>query len=146
MNFHQRKVYFKWGWNTSLFDINSVVFHFDDFNYGRRSQPYFFKQLQLSWVFFITYNKMKKIYSTLSKQFQHSIVVIGNDCTGSCKFNYHTSTTAQVQLRWKVIVLLILMEFMIITVYKLSFHTNQWKELVCWKYVFCWGSFDGICI
>ena len=26
-------------------------------------------------------------------------VVIGNDCTGSCKFNYHTTTTAQVQLR-----------------------------------------------
>ena len=26
-----------------------------------------------------------------------------------------------------------LMEFMIITVYKLSFHINQWKELVCWK-------------
>ena len=26
----------------SPFDINSVVFHFDDFNYGRRSQPYFF--------------------------------------------------------------------------------------------------------
>ena len=23
----------------SPFDINSVVFHFDDFNYGRRSQP-----------------------------------------------------------------------------------------------------------
>jgi hypothetical protein len=38
------------------------------------------------------------------------------------------------------------MEFMIITVYKLSFHINQWKELVCWKYVFCWGSLDGICI
>ena len=36
------KVYFKWGWNKSPFDINSVVFHFDDFNYGRRSQPYFF--------------------------------------------------------------------------------------------------------
>ena len=35
-------VYFKWGWNKSPFDINSVVFHFDDFNYGRRSQPYFF--------------------------------------------------------------------------------------------------------
>jgi hypothetical protein len=33
------KVYFKWGWNKSPFDINSVVFHFDDFNYGRRSQP-----------------------------------------------------------------------------------------------------------
>ena len=43
------------------------------------------------------------------------------------KFNYNTTTTAQVQLRWKVIVLLILMEFMIITVYKLSFHINQWK-------------------
>jgi hypothetical protein len=32
------KVYFKWGWNKSPFDINSVVFHFDDSNYGRR--PY----------------------------------------------------------------------------------------------------------
>jgi hypothetical protein len=63
-----------------------------------------------------------------------------------CKFNYHTTTTDQVQLRWKVIVLLILMEFMIITVYKLSFHINQWQELVCWKYVFCWGSLYGICI
>jgi hypothetical protein len=31
--------------------------------------------------------------------------VISNDCKGSCKFNYHTTTTAQVQLRWKVIVL-----------------------------------------
>jgi hypothetical protein len=67
--------------------------------------------------------------------------IIGNDCAGSCKFNYHTTTAAQVQLRWKVIVLLILIELMIITVYKLSFHINQWKELVCWKYVFCWGSF-----
>ena len=46
---------------------------------------------------------------------------------GSCKFNYHTTTTAQVQLRWKVFVLLILMECMTITVYKLSFHINQWK-------------------
>ena len=36
------KVYFKWGWNKSPFDINSVVFHVDDFNYGRRSQPFFF--------------------------------------------------------------------------------------------------------
>jgi hypothetical protein len=71
---------------------------------------------------------------------------LSGDCTGSCKFNYHTTTTAQVQLRWKVIVLLILMQFMIITVHKLSFHSNQWKELVCWKFVFCWGSLDGICI
>ena len=35
------KVYFKSDSNTSSFDINSVVFHFDDFNYGRRSQPFF---------------------------------------------------------------------------------------------------------
>jgi hypothetical protein len=28
--------------NKPPFDINSVVFHFDDLNYGRRSQPYFF--------------------------------------------------------------------------------------------------------
>jgi hypothetical protein len=36
------KVYFKWVWNKSPFDINSVVFNVDDFNYGRRSQPYLF--------------------------------------------------------------------------------------------------------
>ena len=29
------KVYLKWGWNKSPFYIISVVFHFDDFNYGR---------------------------------------------------------------------------------------------------------------
>ena len=45
------KVYFKWGWTKSPFDINSVVFHFDDFNYGRRSQPYFFNNCN-SAVFF----------------------------------------------------------------------------------------------
>ena len=36
------EVHSKWGWNNSPFDIKSVVFHFDDFNYGRRSQPYLF--------------------------------------------------------------------------------------------------------
>jgi hypothetical protein len=36
------KVYFKWGWNKSPFDINSVVFHFDDFNYGRQIATIFF--------------------------------------------------------------------------------------------------------
>jgi len=36
------KVYFKWGWNKSPFDIISVVFHFDDFNYGRRNTTIFF--------------------------------------------------------------------------------------------------------
>ena len=37
----------------SPFDINSVVFHFDDFNYGRRSQPYFL--LTRLFFFFINY-------------------------------------------------------------------------------------------
>jgi histidinol phosphatase-like enzyme len=36
------KVYFKRGWNKSPFDINSVVFHFDDLNYGRRITTIFF--------------------------------------------------------------------------------------------------------
>jgi hypothetical protein len=92
---------------------------------GRRSQPYLLLTIATQMFFFIAYNKVKKIYSTLPEQFQHSIMVIGNDRTGSCKFNYHRTTTVQVKLRWKVIVLLILMEFMIITVYKLSFHINQ---------------------
>ena len=48
------KVYFKYGWNMSPLDINSVVFHFDDFNYGRRSQPYFIN----NWVIF---QKMKTL-------------------------------------------------------------------------------------
>ena len=40
----------------SSFDINLVVFHFDDFNYRRRSQPYFFLTIatQLGF-FFINY-------------------------------------------------------------------------------------------
>ena len=41
------KVYFKWGWNKSPFDINSVVFHFDGSNYGRRSQPYCFDWIKI---------------------------------------------------------------------------------------------------
>jgi hypothetical protein len=43
--------------------FDSVVFHFDDFNYGRRSQPYFFLTIQTQLVFFIPYNKMKKCIS-----------------------------------------------------------------------------------
>jgi hypothetical protein len=39
----------------SPFDINSVVFHFDDFNYGRRSQPYFFLTIATRLFFFINY-------------------------------------------------------------------------------------------
>jgi hypothetical protein len=50
--------------------------------------------------------------------------------------SYHTLTRF-------IIVLLILMEFMIITVYKISFHINQWTELVCWQSVFCWGSLEN---
>jgi hypothetical protein len=55
------------------FDINSVVFHFDDFNYGRRSQPYFFLTIATQLFFLIAYNKMKQICITLSEQFQHAI-------------------------------------------------------------------------
>jgi hypothetical protein len=39
----------------SPFDINSVVFHFDDFNYGRQSQPYFFLSIATQLFFFINY-------------------------------------------------------------------------------------------
>ena len=39
----------------SPFDINSVVFHFDDFNYGRRSQPYFFITIATQLFLFINY-------------------------------------------------------------------------------------------
>jgi hypothetical protein len=46
------KVYFKWCWNKWPFDINSLVFHFDDFNYGRRSQPYFFLAIATQLFFF----------------------------------------------------------------------------------------------
>jgi hypothetical protein len=50
----------------SPFDINSVVFHFDDFNYGRRSQPYLFLTIATQLFFFIAYNKMKiYIYHTV---------------------------------------------------------------------------------
>ena len=55
----------------SLFDINSVVFHFDNFNYGRRSQPYLFLTIATQLVFF--HNKNEKTYITLLEQFQHSI-------------------------------------------------------------------------
>ena len=72
--------------------------------------------------------------------------MIANDCTGtcSCKFNYHTTTPAQVQLRWKITVLLILMEFMIITVTFFSYQSMTRIGLL--KVCFCWGSLDGICI
>jgi hypothetical protein len=40
---------------TSPFDIKSVVFHFDDFNYGRQSQPYFFLSIATQRFFSIDY-------------------------------------------------------------------------------------------
>jgi hypothetical protein len=49
--------YFKWGWNKTPFDINSVVFHFDDFNYGRWSQPYCF-WLDYNYSCIIMYNNL----------------------------------------------------------------------------------------
>ena len=39
----------------SPFDINSVVFHFDAFNYGRRSQPYLFLTIATHLFFSINY-------------------------------------------------------------------------------------------
>ena len=36
------KVYYKWGWKKSPIDINSIVFHFDDFDYGRRTTTILF--------------------------------------------------------------------------------------------------------
>jgi len=41
------KVYFKWVWNRSQFIINSLVFHFDDFNYGRRTATMFFLMIAI---------------------------------------------------------------------------------------------------
>ena len=77
-----------------LYFILTILITEDDHNL------IFFNNCNSAGFFSITYNKMKKyIASTLSGQFQHSIVVVGNDCTGSCKFNYNTTTTAQVQIR-----------------------------------------------
>ena len=43
--------------NESPFDINSVVFHFDDFNYGRRiTTIYLFNNCNSAGFFSITYN------------------------------------------------------------------------------------------
>jgi len=36
------KVYYKWGWNKSPIDINSIVFHFGDFNHRRRTATILF--------------------------------------------------------------------------------------------------------
>jgi len=44
-------------------NINSVVFHFDDFNFGRRITTIFFLTIATQLFVFITYNKMKKYIS-----------------------------------------------------------------------------------
>jgi hypothetical protein len=61
----------------SPFDINSVVFHFDDLNYGRRSQPYFFNNCN-SAGFFHNIIKWKNIYHTVgtAPTFNRKIVEI----------------------------------------------------------------------
>jgi len=53
-------VNFKWGLNKSLFDINSVVFHFDDFNYGRKTATIYFEWLKFNSAASSTYIKMNK--------------------------------------------------------------------------------------
>jgi hypothetical protein len=71
------------------FDINSVVFHFDDFNYGRRSQPYFFLAIATRLFFFIAYNKMKKYDNQCYDIFQyiftdnHHKSIIKKKCQGA---------------------------------------------------------------
>jgi hypothetical protein len=57
------KVYFKWDWNMSPFDINSVVFHFDDFNYERRSQS-FQSHLKYTLQFFQTSTSRSRSFMT----------------------------------------------------------------------------------
>ena len=71
------KVYFKWGWNKSPFDINSVVFHVDDFNYGRRITTIFLLIIasQLGVLFSEPIIKWK-IYITQLEQFQHRTIVV----------------------------------------------------------------------
>ena len=66
----------------SPFDINSVVFHFDDFNYGRRSQPYFFLTIATQLFFSYPIIKWKNIYHTVGTvpTFNRKIVEI-------CKFD-----------------------------------------------------------
>ena len=54
----------------SPFDINSVVFHFNDFNYGRRSQQYFFSTITTQLFFFINY------YIILTSIYLHAIYVL----------------------------------------------------------------------
>jgi hypothetical protein len=92
------KVYFKWGWNMLPFDINSVVFHFDDFNYGRRSKPYFFLTttsfkiyLEILSYFYITFTIF--YYNTISlKGKQNSVLVKGLYlmCISYCLHDWQT--------------------------------------------------------
>jgi len=49
-NWKNVNVYLKWGRNKSHFDINLVVFHFDDFNYGRRTATIYFEWLQFELI------------------------------------------------------------------------------------------------
>ena len=45
----------------SLFDIKSIVFHFDDFNYGRRTATIYFEWLKFNSAASSTYIKMNKM-------------------------------------------------------------------------------------
>jgi hypothetical protein len=42
----------------------AVVFHFDDFNYGRRSQTYFFLTIATQLFFFIFIDVLQKLHSS----------------------------------------------------------------------------------
>jgi hypothetical protein len=66
---------------TPLFDLRAEI------NFSLNQIKVMFPETKLVWSQILPRSNWRK----------H--VVIGNDCTCSCKFNYHTITTAQVQLR-----------------------------------------------
>ena len=69
----------------SPFDINSVVFRFDDFNYGRRITTIFFFSNCTQLVFCITYNKMKKYIDALNQLTKVVAAEHGQYKTGALK-------------------------------------------------------------
>jgi hypothetical protein len=89
-NLHITTIVLCWGWNKSPFDINSVVFHVDDFNYGRRITTIFLLIIasQLGVLFAEPIIKWK-IYITQLEQFQqrYCITTRSLKCTFSSCFS-----------------------------------------------------------
>jgi hypothetical protein len=76
----------------------------------------------------------------------HNLSGDRHDCTGSCKFNYHTTTTVQVQLRWKVIVYWYwwnLWLSLFINFLSISINENNWfaeSMFFGWNLFLMWSS------